>query len=244
LAGVPCREGTAGEGVVRVAYDAEGDISLSCGIARYTLSLAITGGDGNAAIEGSPLPEGFPPFLPPILCAGIETPAQCSPVYDAGTVVTLRAFDAQSSHVMFDHWEGGCTGTDRTCAVTMDQARSVTAVFVEAVDIRIELTSPKQAECFLGFCGYSYLFDGGVTWSAGSCIVLPGITPPDAASPHEITTVCIAHVQPGGSLTLTAASNDIDIGFISWSGACSGTPPCALGPLNADVVVGARFALN
>jgi hypothetical protein len=31
----------------------------------------------------------------------------------------------------FDHWEGACSGTARTCTVTMNTSQNVTAVFID-----------------------------------------------------------------------------------------------------------------
>lgn len=47
--------------------------------------------------------------------------------FDYGTVVTLTAEPDASS--TFAGWSGDCVGAERTCTVTMDQARSVTASF-------------------------------------------------------------------------------------------------------------------
>lgn len=59
--------------------------------------------------------------------AGINCPADCFESYDHGTVVTLTA--AQGAGSVFDRWSGACTNTTTMCNVTMDQARSVTAIF-------------------------------------------------------------------------------------------------------------------
>jgi hypothetical protein len=59
---------------------------------------------------------------------GISCPGTCSQNYDHGTVVTLTADPAAGGQVL--SWSGGgCTGTGTTCAVTMDQARTVTVTF-------------------------------------------------------------------------------------------------------------------
>jgi formylglycine-generating enzyme required for sulfatase activity len=48
--------------------------------------------------------------------------------YDPDTPVTLTAQEAADSS--FEGWSGACTGTSRTCTVTMSEARTVTARFV------------------------------------------------------------------------------------------------------------------
>jgi Divergent InlB B-repeat domain len=59
----------------------------------------------------------------------------CSTPFPYGTTVTLTATGTSNPRLGifwgFDHWEGACTGTVRTCTVTMTAARSVKAVFVD-----------------------------------------------------------------------------------------------------------------
>jgi thermitase len=67
--------------------------------------------------------------------AGINCGSDCSEVYSFGNAVTLTAKDFANTRTglisTFDHWEGSCTGTTRTCSVSMNANRSVKAVFVE-----------------------------------------------------------------------------------------------------------------
>jgi len=60
--------------------------------------------------------------------------SDCSEIYSFGTVVTLTAKDFVNTKLgifsTFDHWEGACTGTSRTCTVNMTLNRTVRAVFV------------------------------------------------------------------------------------------------------------------
>ena len=58
--------------------------------------------------------------------AGISCGSDCTEVYAAGTVVTLTAAPDGSSS--FAGWSGACAGS-RTCVVTMNTAKSVTAIF-------------------------------------------------------------------------------------------------------------------
>jgi hypothetical protein len=55
-------------------------------------------------------------------------------VLRAGTVVTLNAVPyinlLKGIEYDFDHWEGSCTGSSSTCALTMSGTRSARAVFV------------------------------------------------------------------------------------------------------------------
>ncbi|MBU1420183.1 MAG: choice-of-anchor J domain-containing protein [Proteobacteria bacterium] len=62
--------------------------------------------------------------------AGIDCLDDCSETYTYGTVVMLTA--APDAGAKFKGWSGACTGTDTTCAVTIDQAVYVTAEFSSA----------------------------------------------------------------------------------------------------------------
>ena len=80
------------------------------GTQRFTLQVDVS---GNGSVQSSP--------------AGIDCGATCSHDFDDGTTVILSAMPDLGS--TFDGWSGGgCSGAD-DCAVTMGQARSVTAAF-------------------------------------------------------------------------------------------------------------------
>jgi hypothetical protein len=61
--------------------------------------------------------------------------SDCSETYPQGTLVTLTATGFSNTKTgavwAFDHWEGACSGTAKTCTVTMNASRSVRAVFVD-----------------------------------------------------------------------------------------------------------------
>jgi uncharacterized repeat protein (TIGR02543 family) len=61
---------------------------------------------------------------------GITCGSDCTENYLSGTPVTLTA-TARSSDSMFTGWQGDCSGTSRTCQVTLTQARTVTARFTK-----------------------------------------------------------------------------------------------------------------
>jgi hypothetical protein len=52
----------------------------------------------------------------------------CSGIYPIGTIVTLTA--NPGSNFLFDSWSGGCSGGIPTCSLTMNAAKTVSAVFV------------------------------------------------------------------------------------------------------------------
>jgi hypothetical protein len=236
---LPCNTGGTNPGIVRIHYDANGDIHMSCGAPQFRLSLTLAGADSGARVIDS---DSASPYT--TLCAFGDATSACEHDYDTGTVVNLKAVVDNNNHLKFSHWEGACTGTADTCAVTMDQARAVTAVYEPAVVITVQMSVPLRVSCFI-FCVYFYAFDGGVTSAAGDCTVPPPLVPPNAGSPDPGIFFCVLKVASGTSLTLTAASNDAHVVFGSWSGDCTGTAPsCDLNSITTDKSVGAQFLFN
>ena len=62
-----------------------------------------------------------------VIGPGINCGSDCSENYNSGTSVTLDASPDGGS--TFDHWEGDCSGTNSSCALTMNSNKSVTAYF-------------------------------------------------------------------------------------------------------------------
>ncbi|MFW6064775.1 MAG: GLUG motif-containing protein [Candidatus Natronoplasma sp.] len=60
---------------------------------------------------------------------GTTAPREGTHSYDHGEEVTVTATPAKGSE--FDEWTGGVTGTDSTIEITMDENKSITAVFEE-----------------------------------------------------------------------------------------------------------------
>ena len=91
------------------AFELEPSVALT-----YTLTVARAG-TGTGTVNSSP--------------AGIACGADCTENYAENLIINLTALPASGS--IFSGWSGACTGTS-TCAVTMSQARSVTATFATA----------------------------------------------------------------------------------------------------------------
>ena len=91
--------------------------SVTATFSPTTAQLTVqTMGNGAGTVTSSP--------------AGISCGADCAEIYQAGAVVTLTAQAATGS--TFTGWVGGCAGTG-ACAVTMNAAQTVTAVFTKPV---------------------------------------------------------------------------------------------------------------
>ena len=107
--------------------------------------------------------------------AGITCGADCSELYDSGTMVTLMA--APAAGYSFGSWAGGgCSGSVDTCTVTMSVARTVTATFTQnsyAMSITVSgmgrvTSNPIGIDCTAtaGDCGEPYLSGTTVTLTA------------------------------------------------------------------------------
>jgi len=81
--------------------------------APTSYGLGITkSGAGSGSVSSSP--------------SGIDCGVSCSASFSGGTVVSLIATAAPGSY--FAGWSGACSGSD-SCSVTMDAAKSITAIF-------------------------------------------------------------------------------------------------------------------
>ncbi|MFY9271246.1 MAG: DUF1565 domain-containing protein [Candidatus Manganitrophaceae bacterium] len=143
--------------------------------------------------------------------AGINCGTTCEAPFPIGTVVTLTA--APSANSTFVRWEGACTGTERTCRVTMDGPKAVTAIF----NIQMfTLTVTKG--------GHGR---GAVTSNPG------GID----CGPTE--TTCSTAFASGTPVALTATA---DTGStVAEFGGCAGEPPTCSVTITADATVTVTF---
>jgi hypothetical protein len=100
------------------------NVGASFGPDWRPLSVTIGGstvGTVNASLTGLQAPS----FGGSCSYATPGTPHNCTIPYALGSTVTLTI----PSSLPFVGWSGDCTGSARTCTVTMDQARNVTAIF-------------------------------------------------------------------------------------------------------------------
>ena len=92
------------------------------------IALAACGGGGGTTSQSTLTVTTTGNGVGTVAGAGIDCGATCSASIDGGTRVTLTATAESGS--TFGGWDGDCTGTGRTCAVTMSAARTVTATFL------------------------------------------------------------------------------------------------------------------
>ena len=126
--------------------------------------------------------------------AGIDCGANCAASFNSGTVVNLTALADEGNE--FSEWKGACTGTG-ACQVTMDKARSVSAVFKIIPVNSFNLTINNA---------------GGGTVSSDPA----GI---------DCGTTCSASFTGGAVVNLTAGPSE-GYQFSEWKGGCTGNGVC------------------
>ncbi|MBX3273381.1 MAG: hypothetical protein KF729_24170 [Sandaracinaceae bacterium] len=142
----------------------------------------------------------------------IDCGARCTGAFEHGASVTLRAVaDASSTFV---GWGGACSGAAATCAVSMTEARAVSATF--ALGER-ELTVTRVGS------------------GEGTVVSSPvGI---------DCGADCTHTFDFGTTVTLSARAADSST-FDGWSGACSGAAPTCSVRVTEAAAVSASFTLR
>ena len=165
--------GCSGTGTCVTTIAAATTVTATFNLQQFTLTVARAG-TGTGTVASSPV--------------GISCGADCTELYNAGTVVTLTATPATGS--TFTGWSGACTGTG-ACNVTMNAAATVTATFnLQQFTLSVArngtgsgtvTSSPAGITCGLD-CNEVYNFGTTVTltavagtgstfagWTGGSC---------------------------------------------------------------------------
>jgi uncharacterized repeat protein (TIGR02543 family) len=178
-------------------------------VVTFALTVTSGGGTGNGAVTGGDINCSI---------AGAAQTGTCSATVTSGTVVTLTATPAAGN--TFAGWGGGvCTGTATTCAVTMSQARTVTASFTATANFTLTVTSG-------GGTG-----NGAVTGSGVTCNV--------AAATQ--TGTCSVSLASGTVVTLTEAPIAGHT-FAGWGGGvCTGTATTCVVTMSQARTVTASF---
>ena len=106
--------GCPGTGTCDVTMDQARSVTATFALDRHKLNVAGIG-TGSGVVTSSP--------------AGIECGTDCTETFDTGTNITLTA--APGIWSSFVGWSGDYAGPDTTCALIMDQAKSVNAEFTK-----------------------------------------------------------------------------------------------------------------
>ncbi len=109
LGGVPCRQGTSGEGTVRLTYDADGIASLDCHFPTHRVTVRLTNVDRftfRTIDENSVLVNNAP-----FCTSADEGVTVCTREIRAGT--SIEAVAAAHPDDYFAGWSGDCAATPR-----------------------------------------------------------------------------------------------------------------------------------
>lgn len=145
------------------------------------------------------------------LPAGIDCGATCSTRFDPASSVTLTATPATGR--AFTGWGGDCAGTSRTCTVTMQAARTVTAAF----------NQPPPASFVLGVS----VSGSGTVGSQPAGI--------------DCGSACSASFAADTSVVLSATPATGQV-FTGWGGACAGAGTACTVTMTQARSVSASFA--
>jgi hypothetical protein len=123
----------------------------------------------------------------------------CTRSFAFGTTLTLTAVPSSGS--VFTGWSGACSGA-RTCSVTMDADRPVTANFEKIVGRELVFTKAGTGDGTLNVA-------------------------PLGGTPDSCVENCTRSFAFGTTLTLTAVPRSGSV-FTGWSGDCAGARTCSV----------------
>lgn len=144
--------------------------------------------------------------------AGLDCGNDCAEFYPYGALITVNASADPSS--TFAGWTGACTGNNPVCTVTVDAAKSVTAIFI------------------LNQYTFSVSKSGS---GVGKVVSSPGGI--------DCGNACTASYPHGTTLTLTATVATGST-FAGWQGACSGLDSTCSVTIDGAKTTTALFSLN
>ncbi len=120
---------------------------------------------GSFATAGPPPP---PQFMLTLGTVGSGTispqPASATGMYNAGTAVSLTALPDPG--FAFTGWAGACSGSNATCVVTMDSAKSVTATFTAQYSLFVTTLGTGTVTAQPSSTSWQYLAGTSVTLTA------------------------------------------------------------------------------
>ncbi len=128
---------------------------------------------------------------------GIACGGACSATYAPGTAVTLTATPDPGS--AFLGWGGACTGTDATCALTMDAVKAVTASFSAPATFFYTVTPCRAYDSRDGGAA------GALAARADTPILIAGYCGIPATATAVSLNVAVVSPTVGGNLRLYAS---------------------------------------
>ncbi len=189
----------------------------------YPLGVTVTGSGAVSANSGA-------------VSGCTDSDGTCSGSYLDSTTVTLTA--TPGSGQVFTGWGGACSGTALTCAVTITQARAVTATFVPGYVLDVTVVGGGSVSSDIGDV-YACTASSGVctdNYSSGDVVVLTAT--PDVGAVFTgwtgDTTGCTPAVGPPATLSCPMdQTRDVTASFVTQydlnvsvtgTGSVSGTP--------------------
>ncbi|MDQ7786428.1 MAG: DUF1566 domain-containing protein [Thermodesulfovibrionales bacterium] len=151
--------------------------------------------------------------------AGIMCGSDCTESYIGGTVVTLMA--SADGNSIFSGWSGVCTGTG-ACIITMDAAKSVTAVFTgQAYTITASAgaggsISPSGSVTVNHGASQTFTITADANYSIADVLI-------DGNSTGAVTTYTFSNVTANHSLTASFKKQKDNMLSVSKSGTGTGT---------------------
>ena len=178
--------------------------------------------------------------------AGINCATDCSESYTFGVAVVLTAMPASDS--VFGGWSGGaCSGSNPTCTVTMDAARTVTVTFVLKPVLTVTLQGTGMGTVTSDSGGISCGTVCSGTYEPGTTVTLTA----SPASGSYFSGWSGACSGPGGcTLSMTRANNVVatfnvqETLTVTLSGAGSGTITSSPAGINCGATCTGTYQLN
>ncbi len=182
--------------------NAVASVEVTRPLSAYPLSVVIAGSGLSQVSSDMPgISCGFPNF-------------DCSENFAGDSTVVLKA--TASSGYRFTGWVGACNGTDSTCNLTINSAKSVTANFIP--------TQTQASMCELRVINGS-----------------PALGTVASDNGIDCGSVCSVNSFCGGLVNFTATPSSNSNQFIGWGGACSGYGNTCTVTMHAAITVTANF---
>ncbi len=205
LAGLPCRLGKPGEGVLEVGYGtpdgASRPVTFGCHsstLYALTVTRSTTPTGTGGTVTGGPID------------CGSSCNAQLAPEAEVQLVAT------PATGYRFDHWSGGCTTTSTQCTLAMNGDTTVTAHFVKTYTLTIGMSETVI------FNTATYALSVSPSTAGFPCVVGPTT---------GLTRTCVGRYDAGTSVTI---STEGAVPVNGWQGECLGSSTTCTVTMNSD----------